>query len=275
MKNFKRVIGFLLVAVMLLSSFTVGTFAAETKNLLILGDSIAYGLGVRNSSEACYGKILADTCGFGYENLAISGTTTDFWIGNLKNESVIKSVENADIISMSIGGNDFLMDNLVQLIFDAMVKEDYTRYEKIALQNYENLNSILSTLKQINPDADIFLQTLYNPQYGNLREPYQVAADKINENIYRCSENFEGITVVDVATALGDDRENFAGDAVHPSAKGNELIASEILKAFNEKGLTDKTELVITHKGEDRNLAFYGKIYEFIGNFFALLAKIF
>ncbi len=275
MKQIKKSLAIVLCLLMLASSFALSGFAAGETDLLLIGDSIAYGSGLKNSEEACYGKILADTCGFQYENLSVPGSTTNAWVKKLGDSAVIESVKKADIISMSIGGNDFLMENVIGLMFDAMVREDYSKFDKIAEKTYGNLRTIVGKLKEFNLDAEIILQTLYNPQYGNLRAPYQLAADRINEVIYRCSEEFGGLTVVDVGTALGDDRANFADDIVHPSVKGNEIIAEEMLKVFNEKGFTDKTELVIKAKGRDINIYFYGKIFEFFGNFFAILAKIF
>lgn len=265
MKKSRKLISLLLSVLLICSLFTVSATAAERLNYVVLGDSIAYGSGLSNPTYACYGKIIADTCDFEYKNYSVPGSTTDALLLVLEGEPVIEAVKEADIISISIGGNDFLMSNIMKLMVDAIVLKDYTEFDKIAESNYANLCEIMSVIRSANPDALVLLQTLYNPQEGYVREPYQYGADCINRGILRYVEETDDNTVVvDVASALGDDMDNYASDAVHPSAKGNELIAKEVLLTLNTLGVTDKTELVINDKGIDFKLsATYGWVYGF------------
>lgn len=276
MKKTRKIISFLLSVLLILSAFAVNASAADKLNYVVLGDSIAYGSGLVNPIEACYGKIIADTCDFNYQNFSIPGSTTDALLLVLEGEPVIEAVKGADIISISIGGNDFLMSNIMDLMFDAIVKKDYSEFDKIAESNYANLCEIMSVIRTANPDALVLLQTLYNPQEGYVREPYQYGADCINNGILRyAEENPENIVVVDVAAALGDDMDNYATDAVHPSAKGNELIAKEVLATLNSLGVTDKTELVINNKGIDFTLSVtYGWVYGFYATILHFLSVI-
>lgn len=272
----KKLISLLLTVLILTLSLSVGTFAAETPFYVVLGDSIAYGSGLANPTEACYGKIIADTCDFDYSNHSVPGATTADLIRRLGEETVIADVAKADIISISIGGNDFLMSDLVGLMFDSMVKKDYSKFDEIGENFYKNLSEIISLIKAANADAIILMQTLYNPQEGYLRDPYQQGADRINAAIYRYSEENPGhITVVDIGTALGDDGENFAGDAIHPSAKGNAIIAKEVLSVLGEKGLTDKTELAPTQAGVDFNISpIFAMSFKLYGVFFHILSVV-
>ena len=75
----------------------------EKLNYLLLGDSIAQGYGVKNRDEASFGKIVADTNGYNYENLARTATDTSDWLAYLERDYVIETVEKADIISLSVG----------------------------------------------------------------------------------------------------------------------------------------------------------------------------
>lgn len=222
MKKIKKTTSILLSLLLICSLFSVNAFATELTDYLVLGDSIAYGSGLANPTEACYGKIIADTCDFEYTNYAVPGATTNDLIAKLSEEKVSAAVKEAEIISISIGGNDFLMNNIIGLMFDAIVKEDYSTFDKIGENFYINLCEIIGIIRESNEDVLILLQTLYNPQEDYLRAPYQQGADRINEGILRfAQENPENIAVVDVAGALKDDIDNFAGDAIHPSAKGN------------------------------------------------------
>lgn len=275
MKNLKKSVAVLLCLVMMLMSLSAVAFAEEKQFYLVLGDSIGYGSGIRNSQDACYGKIVADTNGYEYANHAIPGHTTTNLIARLKEDVVKADVEKADIISISIGGNDFLMSNLYGLMFDAMVKEDYSRFDEIAHSFYENFSTIISMIRELNGEAVILMQTLYNPQSGYLRAPYQQGADRINAAIEKFSKENPGeIIIVDVATALNSDMGNFASDAVHPSAKGNEEIAKAVLSEIAKFSPEGKTEPVINVKGDDiKNATFAGTINA-MGVFFHILSLV-
>lgn len=273
MKKFTAII---LSLAILICSFGVSAFAQDEKFYLVLGDSIAYGSGISNSKAACYGKIVADTNGYEYANHSVPGHTTANLINRLSNETVIADLEKADIISISIGGNDFLMNNLIGLMFDSIVKGDHTQYDAIAENVYVNLCEIIDIINEHNEDAVILMQTLYNPQSGYLRAPYQEGADRINAVIARYNEENPGeIVIVDVGTALGDDMENFADDEIHPSAKGNEIIANEVLAELYELGLGESTEPVITEKGVDIQIpAIMTMMLDIFGFFFHAISVI-
>ena len=275
MKNLKKSVAVLLCLVMILMSLSAVAFAEEKQFYLVLGDSIGYGSGIRNSQDACYGKIVADTNGYEFANHAIPGHTTTNLIARLKEDVVKADVEKADIISISIGGNDFLMSNLYGLMFDAMVKEDYSKFDEIAHSFYENFSTIISMIRELNGEAVILMQTLYNPQSGYLRAPYQQGADRINAAIEKFSKENPGeIIIVDVATALNSDMGNFASDAVHPSAKGNEEIAKAVLSEIAKFSPEGKTEPVINVKGDDiKNATFAGTINA-MGVFFHILSLV-
>ena len=249
----KKITAIILSIAMVLCLFTVGGYAAEDKPFyLVLGDSIAYGSGISNSKEACYGKIVSDTNGYDYANHSVPGHTTANLINRLSNEVVIADLKKADIISISIGGNDFLMSNLIGLMFDSIVKNDHAEFDRIAEGFYNNFCKIIDIINSHNEDAVILMQTLYNPQSGYLRAPYQEGADRINAAIEKYNtENPGEIVIVDVASALGDDMANYADDEIHPSAKGNEIIADVILDKLFELSLGSDTTPVIAAKGED------------------------
>ncbi len=281
----KKLIAVFLCMVMVVCSFSFVVSAENEKQFyLVLGDSIAYGSGIANAKESCYGKIVADTNDYEYANFAIPGHTTTNLINRLSEEEVIEAVKKADIISISIGGNDFLMSNLISLMFDSIVRNDHAQFDRIAESFYENFSEIIDIINEHNEDAVILMQTLYNPQSGYLRQPYQEGADRLNAAIVRYNEEHPGeIVIVDVGAALGDSPENFAGDDIHPSVKGNEIIAKVILEKLYEIKLGKTTEPVINVKGQDVQIpemftAFfnvYGTIFHVISVIYNFFTGIF
>lgn len=272
----KKILSVILSLTLLLGCFGLSVFAQEQAQApvyVVLGDSIAYGSGLRNPVDAVYGKIVADTNGYTYINRSVPGHTTTNLINRLADASVAEDVKKADIISVSIGGNDFLMNNLVGLMFDAIVKKDYSDFDAIGENFYANFSRIVDIINELNPDAVILMQTLYNPQSGHLRTPYQGGADRINAAIERYdAENPGEIVIVDVATALSDTMDNFADDGIHPSALGNEKIAVATLEVLQELSLGTTAEPVIATKGEDFEISklFTGMLNLYAGVFHVL-----
>lgn len=247
-----RVISALLALVVLLGCVSAAAAVEKKPLYVVLGDSIAFGMGLTNSKNAVYGKIVADTDGFDYENYAIPGHTTTDLLNRMQNRKVHAAIEKADIISISIGGNNFLLGNLAMILYDGIVKNDYSRVDAIIETFTADLDEIVSEIKALNPDVVILLQTLYNPQKGYSEEVYGQGAAMLNQAIKdyvrKCDDS---VLLVDVGAALTDKETDFARDGVHPSAVGNEKIAQAVLDTLYKNGLGDKTEPVIAVKGRN------------------------
>ena len=255
MKTTRLLLSLLFVLTLLLSLCAPAAFAADAPlQYVVLGDSIGYGAGVLNPDEACYGRIVVDTNGYAYQNHAVSGNRTDHLLAHLDHAEVTAAVKNADIISISIGGNDYLTDNVTGLVLDATFRNDYSRMDKITAQLKLNFAAIIEKIRAWNPDAVILMQTLYNPGKGINKAPYQAATNRLNDLIRDYLASHPGaFTIVDVAAAFGTDRRYIAQDSIHPSAQGNERIAEVILQTLHKLGLGDKTTPVVLHKGVDQN----------------------
>ena len=273
----KKVLSVILSALMLISCFALSASANDlTTDYLVLGDSIAYGSGLSNPTEAVYGKIIADTYGYNYKNYSVPGHTTGNLLNRLENEEVISAVKEAEIISISIGGNNFLLSNLIGLMFSGLVKNDYSEMDTIAEEFYNEFSEIMNTIRELNPDAVVLMQTLYNPQSGELRAVYGEGQKRLNEMVDKYNtENPGDIIVVDVGAALGDDMECFAADDIHPSAKGNELIAVEIIKTMSNNNIAEYKEPVITVEGTDFGNGFSFPMLDFFVKIFVFLGKIY
>ncbi len=275
----KKIIAVLLSILVSVSCFAITAFAdEEPADYVVLGDSIAFGAGMVNTVEACYGKIVAETNGYNYVNHSIPGITSGVLLTMLTDgEKIRASVEKAEIISISIGGNNFLTNNIVGLAFDCLFKKNTESFDNIADVYYEELCEIMNRINELNPDAVVLLQTVYNPQDGAAGKVYALGGDKLNEMMRKYDAEHPGeVVIVEVADALNGNADNFADDKIHPSANGNELIAVEILEVLYEMGLGDTTVPVINTKGLDFLMPvsyallvnIVCSIFEFFGNIF-------
>ena len=196
----KKVIAALLVIALL--ACCVAALAACNKNegerkteIVYLGDSIAEGilgaspLGLRH--EYAYANVLGRRNDFEYYNHSVSGHLTKDLRAILENEDLdydrarglLLHVSEADIIHISILGNDVLQDRMDgafetepvtmhNIILEA-AEDEYTSIDRVlngdtvggvtTAGSVENIKAIVDALRRLNPDALIIFQSVYNP----------------------------------------------------------------------------------------------------------------
>ncbi|MBO4893626.1 MAG: SGNH/GDSL hydrolase family protein [Clostridia bacterium] len=271
----KKITAVLLAIVLLLSSTALFAFAEESEplNYLLIGDSIAQGYGVENRNEASFGKIVANTNGYNYRNLAYSASDTGDWLKNLDNEYYISAVEEADIISLSVGSNDYLASSdVVLLVLEDMVgymKEIKAREEIIL----ENFSKIIDRIYEINPDVVLLVNNVYVAWRFIGGKVFTDASNCVNDAYDRyLAENPGAFYLVDFASAMNGKPQLIADDCVHPNAEGNIVLAKAVLEKLKEIGLGETTEPVILVEGIDYNyyIKYYGK---FAGTLLTFIIK--
>ena len=245
MKKMKKAAAVILAAAMILSLCAFGASAAKRPTYLLLGDSIAYGQGIVNSRDACYGRIVANTNNYNSANDAISGTTSGALLLLLKDDEIIKDVKKADIITISTGGNDFLTKNWIGMGLKGIATGNYSDFDPIVAKYKKNLTSIIKTIKKLNPKATIIVQTIYNPHNDMWTEAFQQGVDRINAAIKAVKKATGGFEIANVGAVISGHPEYIAIDTIHPNAKGNIAIAEYMLKFLKKLGLGTKTVPVI------------------------------
>ena len=256
LKSLKKIIAIILTVTFCIGIISVSASAKETLNYLLLGDSIAEGFGITNPDEASYGKIIADTNGYNYKNDAIMGRNSVGLVNHLTNdEEYINDVKWADIISVSIGGNDFLLDHAALLIVEGIIFNDYSKFDKIGETFYENFSKSMDRIHEINPNAKILVQLLYTSwTFDFARKPYKQAAKRINDAIIKyVEENPQNICVVDTSEVFDGRRDCISTDTIHPNAQGNIELAKAVQSKLCEIGLANTAELVLLVPGIDRD----------------------
>lgn len=256
LKSLKKLIAIILTVTFCIGIISVSASAKEKLNYLLLGDSIAEGFGITNPDEASYGKIIADTNGYNYKNDAIMGRNSVGLVNHLTNdEEYINDVKWADIISVSIGGNDFLLDHAALLIVEGIIFNDYSKFDKIGETFYENFSKSMDRIHEINPNAKILVQLLYTSwTFDFARKPYKQAAKRINDAIIKyVEENPQNICVVDTSEVFDGRRDCISTDTIHPNAQGNVELAKAVQSKLCEIGLANTAELVLLVPGIDRD----------------------
>ena len=196
----KKVIAALLVIALL--ACCVAALAACNKKegerkteIVYLGDSIAESvlgaspLGLRH--EYAYANVIGRRNDLTYYNHSVSGHLTKDLRAILENEDLdydrarglLLHVSEADIIHISILGNDVLQDRMDgafetepvtmhNIILEA-AEDEYTSIDRVlngdtvggvtTAGSVENIKAIVDALRRLNPDALIIFQSVYNP----------------------------------------------------------------------------------------------------------------
>ncbi|MGD6775913.1 SGNH/GDSL hydrolase family protein [Sutcliffiella horikoshii] len=233
----------ILVVMLIVSSFLIYPPAtAESPGeitYIAIGDSLTAGLG---SSEENYLRIhgfvpqftkyLREKNNVTVENYGIPGLSSTGLLALLNADEALQNrLKTAGVISVSIGGNDFL-----QTIRSVPESEDETALNvrmEILKRTYQETYKLL---RELNPDATIILLGLYNPypegheltdlgaKYAPLFNGFiEEYGDESNTLVIDPYEAFEGKAL---------EWTHIAKDDIHPNDRGYTEITQLIRKAY-------------------------------------------
>lgn len=176
----------------------------EYKKYLALGDSIAYGYGLRKRDIESYASKVKLNYGIedsNFENLAISGMTCQDFYSKIQEDQYKQSIESADLITISIGSNELLsiaVDamasttgiskddpafaykaqqafataniigkyNMISSLYNFFTSEETKNKIENAIKTYKQYwKKSIDYIKQINSDVEIVATEFYNPYY--------------------------------------------------------------------------------------------------------------
>lgn len=257
------------------------------KIIVYLGDSICEGiLGSSPFSERdsnCYYAIVGRRNNFRYVDKSVSGdTTTDLYnrLTRTDTPSLERQywVSKADIVHISILGNDFLGGNVGETAIKVLLN-DYTDLNKVRNKASQYFALSIERIKELNPDVLILVNTVYNPldAAATLLSPEQketfleqANGDQtkfrkvggqllqfLNGIIYDYLEQNPGaFEIIDVYTAFDNlYKEDYSKgiallykDWLHPSNEGHALIANLIQSKIEELNLVSKQRAVTAYK---------------------------
>lgn len=155
-----------------------------------------------------------------------------------------KNIFNADALDIqtAILGLLFDSDGLNKLKNNILKgAEIFTGNESLHTQG--DFAAIISTVKSLNPDAEIVVQTIYNPFGFIMPDTVEKAIKSMNAEIIKGSDNGKNYRVADVYSAFAK-----AGEGVqlinadtgrsfdpHPNKKGHEVIYTLVAYAAGNK----------------------------------------
>lgn len=199
--------------------------AAELKQILILGDSLARGAG--DESGRGIGGNLEDLLGdVEVVNLGIDGSRTGALLETLERESIRKLAAQSGAIVISIGGNDLFRESRNGQM------EQSSQPREVLEEVRARVRSIVGILREASPEARIYVIGLYDP----FREPEQTTARAVALWNAGLTEEFADdprVTVVQTSD-LFVDRDRLSRDRFHPGERAYAIIARRIADSLRD-----------------------------------------
>lgn len=204
-----------------------------------LGDSLAAGQTPTGYIDSGYPDYLVNNFKgtkyklVDYDNYGIPGYTS-LKLKNdiLKSYKIRKEVKEATHVTIDIGANDFL--SILTTNPDPVLA--FNAFSAFSA----NLDTILSTIDQINPKAKVYIMGYYNPFLNSNYSTEQIATvqsqlDQINKQIETTAKNY-GDTFVPTKNIVADNFKKYLPNKedIHLSKTGYQAVAKEFWGKINK-----------------------------------------
>ncbi len=285
----KRIISIFLCMFIIFAYTNILTGCETVKKplkIIFLGDSIAEGIlgpsPITERERYAYYGILGLRNNYEYNNRAVSGQQSSDMLALIQKEDEGAAmtqtlIRDADVIHISILGNDLLLTDIGQLILSA-ADNDFSIIDEILITSRIKFAAIVSTIREYNPDAVLMFQNVYNPVnedsaliYDSIRQT--LAGKDIEPDGYRelgaalisrlngvindyLVENPDAFYLIDsfsefdriyeIDYDLGE--KLIIADGIHPSNYGHAVLADLIQKKLEVLSLADKNIAVKDYK---------------------------
>ena len=232
----------------------------RTPVMVTFGDSVAV-LGARPLFPERIRSLFETLTDIESRNVAIAGTTSQDWLPNGRyfTRNLAPELEDADLIVVSIGGNDIVAYiNEIGIPSDIPAAVEGARLA--VLQVIDNMRAILRAIRAVNSDVDIayclyvdYSQATNDPIWNIVRNV--IGDDTLAEIIREARENFPTddphLMMVDLfGAADGLVLDQYLYDQLHFNDRGHTLYAEEVFETLggiligtNPLGFTGRSPL--------------------------------
>lgn len=214
---------------------------------LALGDSLTKGVGDEENKKGFTLRLeekiekFNDTDVF-VDNRGKSGRRSDQLLKLIENGHYDEELENADLITITIGGNDIM--KIVKANLTELEKQPFDEGRK-AFE--ERLTKIVSEIRTRNKQVPIILIGIYNPftTLSNEVPEFDNIVDEWNETIEQIANSTQKACFVKV-NDLFDSNSNmiYHSDFFHPNSYGYTMITERIVLSMLESNIRELNQLI-------------------------------
>jgi lysophospholipase L1-like esterase len=184
-----------------------------------------------------------------FYNYGVKGNRTTQLLKRLQTNEVRDAVQRADIVILTIGGND-----IMQVVKDHLSNLQVSTFTKEREIYIRHLTQIFDAIYQENPQVSIVLVGLYNPfmkWFSNVDEMNQIIADW-NHASQTVIANYDNAYFVDIVDVFDHSKQNLLfTDNFHPNDKGYERIAQKLQDSLDERAIPDLEKRAFTASKEE------------------------
>lgn len=265
-KNSKFKVIFIIIIGMILLAFPIamqvkGEVSNKTLNKYVaIGDEIS--IEASNDYDIAYVSLIKDFLyaindNLDYSNLSSQGINSSELLKIIDDNK--EKIEDSDLITISIGGNNILNAilgnlNIDETIlqgcdeekFDSIISE-YLNSEEIKTEILKEVNkfsqdfpNIIKKIKKVAPKAEIYVNTVYNPinKKCNIYDFFDKQINLINDLIVKNNSNYD-YKIVDCYHILNSDEAlNFKIEdgvaKISLNKIGHAMMASQVISDYEE-----------------------------------------
>lgn len=205
---------------------------------LALGDSIAAGYGT-TGKEYHFVNIVSEKLEeithkeSTVDNQGIIGMTSGELANFVQKPSIISKIEQAELITINIGGNDIL-----DTFKEAGGEQTMEEFDRIRTTYQQNIKDILTTVREHNPNATIVVMELYTPRY--MEKKYKLFSRLFlpdwNAVLEDAKSSFDPVVVVKTDRFTDEkDPSVWFKDDIHLNDDGQQDIATGVIQTLLEQ----------------------------------------
>ncbi|AWB44934.1 hypothetical protein DCC85_12360 [Paenibacillus sp. CAA11] len=207
--------------------------------VVVIGDSLAKGTGddegkgfARRTVDLLQAENKAHTVKL-LGNLGINGLTTQRLVPMLEETGVQHMLKEANVILLSIGGNDLFAGAQAMQTGDLPTEQEL---EASVVEASKRLKTIVGRIHSINPDARLVYIGLYNPfsDLKDMREIGNQAVARWNRVALDIVNGVAGANVTPTYDLFVNNLSVYiSGDHFHPNGDGYQQIAERIVQGLD------------------------------------------
>lgn len=241
--NSKR-LACLLILLLLLNPVTAKAALMESQEkitYIALGDSLTAGIG---ASETGYLRLTAfvprltnylrQSLDVYVENHGIPGlTSAQLFYYLTQGPGMKEKIATADLITITIGGNDLLQLVANQNMINLEGKEIEAVFEQVMI----HIDQSLRFIQAHNAQAEIYIMDLYSP--FDQHHPFHLVSKQVitsfNNKLYELAEehvNVKLVTVYDLFLNQGSKLTHIEHQDIHPNDQGYDIIFEAFRKSI-------------------------------------------
>ncbi|PYF04700.1 GDSL-type esterase/lipase family protein [Ureibacillus chungkukjangi] len=216
---------------------------------LALGDSLTRGVGDEEQKNGYTKRLVeklvqsTDVAEVILDNRGKRGRRSDQLLNLIKKGHYDYELKNAELITLTIGGND-----IMKVVKKDLFELKRADFDKELVQFTNRYNEILTNIRTVNPEVPIIVIGLYNP--------FSVITDEItefesiitewNDTIEGTSSKYKNSCFVDIQD-LFDENANlvYHSDFFHPNGYGYTIMTERILSMMKACHIEDSSNGLI------------------------------